>query len=344
MDSLDIQKQSIKKLQSEGDDVKIRNWMLFLIIVSILLLSSCKDKVHDPIAKNRSFVATLNIKENSIDFISEKGKRLTRWYLEQPYIGGFLHGDGDTLVLYGPDLETVDFYSLELGNIKTTFNTGRGITNGVYLPSISKFAFTDKERNEVRFFDLNGEETNSVKTEMYPMDMKAGESFLYVVAFQGTSLAVIDVNQYEVIDEIEIPSSTAGILLREEEGEIWMGGHGKGDEPQSEVYIYSLKEHALQDELSAPLMPVGFYEDDRGIYVLSHGSNMIYRFDQDKKLQKKKEVGANPFAVDAFDDKIVVAGFDSEELYWLHPESLAVEHLVKVGKGPFVIFTREKVK
>ncbi len=267
--------------------MRMRNWTLLLALV--VLLSSCKDKLHDPIAKNKPFVATLNIKENSIDFINEKGKRFTRWYLEQPYIGGFLHGDGDTLVLFGPDLETVDFYSLETGSLKTTFPTGRGITNGVYIPSKSEFAFTDKERNEVRFFDLNGEETNHVKTEMYPMDMQADDSFLYVVAFQGTTMSVIDLDHYEIVEDIEIPSSTAGVLLREEVEEIWLGGHGKGNEPQSEVYIYSLKDFNLKDELSAPLMPVGFHEDDHGIYVLSHGSNSLYLFDKHKNLKKRRK-------------------------------------------------------
>ncbi|MFK4998332.1 hypothetical protein ACI2OX_16495 [Bacillus sp. N9] len=41
---------------------------------------------------------------------------------------------------------------------------------------------------------------------------------------------------------------------------------------------------------------------------------------------------------------VMVAGFDSDTLYWLDPETLKIERQAEVGKGPFVIFTREKVE
>ncbi|MBS4198257.1 WD40 repeat domain-containing protein [Bacillus sp. FJAT-49732] len=324
--------------------MKIYNFITTCTIAIVIFLTGCQEKKQTPITDNKPFVATLNVRENSMDFVDENGEELTKWNFNKMYTGGFLHTDGDTLVLYGPEADGVDFYSVKTGKIGRTIKTGKGIVNGTYIRSISKIAFADKNRNEIRFFDGKGRETNSVKTDNYPMAMAADDQHLYVAAFQGERLSVINLNTIKITDEIAIPSSSVGMLLREDEKELWIGGHGVGNKAKSFISVFSLKDRALKEEIPAPLMPVDFYENKQGIYALSHGTNMLYRFNHDKQLIQKIEVGANPFSINFFHGKLIVAGFDSEELYWIDPDSLKIEMTTKVGKGPFVIFVREKVK
>ncbi|GIN20843.1 MAG TPA: hypothetical protein DEO65_15005 [Bacillus bacterium] len=317
--------------------------LLFISLTCFFILSGCQGKKQQPIDEGQSFAATLNVGDFSIDFLNEDGKVFARWELSKAYTGAALLPDGDTLVLYGPEVEEVDFYSLKKGSVIKHFKTGKGISNVIYLEASAEFAVADKAQNKVRFFNEIGKETESVKTPDYPMAMETDGERLYVATFKGAKLSVINLKKHETEKEFDINASTAGMLLREKEKEIWIGGHGKGDKPQSAISVYELDSGTLKDQLSAPLMPVDFFENANGIYALSHGTNMLYQYNSSKKLLKKIEVGANPFVIDSFDGKLIVAGFDSEKLYWINPETLDIERTADVGKGPFVIFTREKV-
>lgn len=327
---------------TEGERVKKKIHLLFILFV--IFLPGCQEKKYQPVKEGSEFAATLNLGEFSIDYFNKDGKKFARWKLNKAYTGAKLLPDGNTLLLFGPDLETVDFYSLKTGKHIKSFKTGKGIVNGIYIKNNSEFAFADKERNEIRFLNKNGEEIRTVKTKQYPLEMETDGRYVYAASFKGKALAFINLDDYSIENEISIPASSTGMLLRSNEGELWIGGHGEGTEPQSAIAVYSLKTHALKEKIPAPLMPVDFYENNHGLYALSHGTNMLYRFDFNKKLNRQTEVGANPFAIDSLAGKLIVAGFDSDEVYWVDPETLVVEGKTKVGKGPFVIFTREKVE
>lgn len=327
--------------ENEGETMgKLR--LIFICLACFFILSGCQEKKQQPIDERESFAATLNVGDFSIDFLNAAGEKFARWELKKPYTGATLLPDGDTLILYGPEIEEVNFYSLKNGSLKKSFKCGKGISNVLYLEPDAEFAFADKIQNKVRFFDENGKETNSVKTSDYPMAMGTDGKKLYVASFKGAKLSVINLRSHETEDEFNIPASTAGMLLREKE--LWIGGHGKGDKPQSAISIYSLETGTLKEELPAPLMPVDFFENENGIYALSHGTNMLYHYNAHYELMNEAEVGANPFAIDSLGGKLVVAGFDSEKMYWINPDTLDIEETADVGKGPFVIFTREKVK
>ena len=54
------------------------------------------------------------------------------------------------------------------------------------------------------------------------------------------------------------------------------------------------------------------------------------------------KVGANPFEIQMFNGKLIIAGYDSNDLYIIDPDTLKIENKVKVGKGPFQIVPRER--
>ncbi|MFS0645305.1 YncE family protein [Siminovitchia sp. 179-K 8D1 HS] len=315
-----------------------------LLFILLIFLTGCQEKNFEPVKEDQDFAATLNVRDFSIHFLDQNGNRFARWELDKTYTGAKLLPDGDTLLLFGPELEAVDFYSLKTGKRQHSFKTGKGIVNGIYLEHNSDFAFADKERNEVRFFDQDGKEIKRVKTKPYPLEMEADGRHIYVASFKGKTLAFINADDYSIEKEIPIPASSTGMLLRHKDDELWIGGHGEGTKPQSSIAVYSLKTHELKEKIPAPLMPVDFHENQYGLYALSHGTNRLYRFDFNKKLSGQTEVGVNPFAIDFFAGKLVIAGFDSDEVYWVDPETLEIEGKTKVGKGPFIIFTREKVE
>lgn len=311
------------------------------LMLLFFLLAGCQQHTYQPIPNQQSFVATLNIQEKSITFVDENGEKMTTWDLGKLYTGGWIQADDQTLVLYGPEHHTVDFYSLAKGELEKSWKLGNGITNGMYIEEISRFVFTDKDENAIRFIDQEGKETDSIEVGKYPMTMATAGENLYVSTYQDTKLYIIDFTRFQIEGVIDIPSDSTGLLVRSEDHEIWVGGHGKGTKPRKNVAIYSLSDYTLKEKLSAPLMPINFLENELGIYVLSHGTNKLYHFNDQKEHIQSKDIGANPFALDFFAGKIVVAGFDSNHLYLVNPHNLTIEKQIKVGKGPFTILKRE---
>ena len=52
--------------------------------------------------------------------------------------------------------------------------------------------------------------------------------------------------------EFPINHSSTGALLREDEHEIWIGGHGKGAKMEENVHIYSTENGELKRLINAP--------------------------------------------------------------------------------------------
>lgn len=318
--------------------------LLFACMACLFILAGCREGGHQPIAEDQTFAATLNVDEFSIDFLGEDGEKVGKWRLDKAYTGALILPDGDTLLLYGPELTTADLYSLKKGKRKQQIDTGKGVTNAIFLKGQKEIAFADKNLNQIRFFDRKGTETHIIKTADYPMSMQVDDQgHLYAASFKAAKLHVIDLKRHRVNRSFDIPSSAAGMLIRDHEEEIWIGGHGDGTHPRTTIAVYDLLSGDLKEEIEAPLMPVDFCEKDSGIYALSHGTNKLYLYNENKELLQETEIGANPFAIASLGASLLVAGFDSDTLYWVDPETLEIQMSIPVGKGPFVIFTREKV-
>ena len=114
-----------------------------------------------------------------------------------------------------------------------------------------------------------------------------------------------------------------------------------GTEAEPDIHIYNLKDGSLINTIHAPLMPVNFIEKNGGIFVISHGSNTLYKISRKREEIKSVQVGANPFELSFFHDELIVAGYDSNDIYFIDPNSLQIKHQVNVGKGPFQLIVRE---
>ena len=291
---------------------------------------------------SQSIIVTINIKDMTISFVDgERHKLMEQWEMEKPYSGGLILPDKDTLLLYGKQVETVDLYSLSKGEYVTSWKTGKGIANGKILQNEKEVVFVDQARNLARFFTIDGEETKAISTNQNPFTILEGEDKLYVINLNDEELTIIDKEKKVGLDSMNIHSYAAGALLRESKNELWIGGHGSGTQAEPDIHIYNLEDGSLINTIHAPLMPVNFIEKEGMIYVISHGSNTLYKIPENGEQMKSVQIGANPFEISFFQEELIVAGYDSNDIYFVDPNNLQIKHQVKVGKGPFQLIVRE---
>lgn len=315
--------------------------ILFILFITFIL-TACSNKNYPPVSKDMSLIITINIKDMSVSFVdAERHKEISQWMLEKPYSGGLLLPDQDTLLLYGKGVESVDLYSLSKGELVGSWNTGKGIANGKLLKNRKEIVFADQQRNQVRFFTIDGKEIKSIAAKQNPFTILEGKEKLYVININDEALTIIDKQSKESLDSIQIHSHATGALLWESKNELWIGGHGIGTEAEPDIHVYNLTDGNLLDTIYAPLMPVNFIEKDGYIYVISHGSNTLYKISDSKEKIQSIQIGANPFELSVFRDEIIVAGYDSNDIYFVNPENLEINHQVNVGKGPFQLIVRE---
>jgi hypothetical protein len=312
------------------------------IILLCFILTACSEKDYPPIAKEISMIITINIKDMTVSFVdAERHKKVIQWDMEKPYSGGLILPDQDTLLLYGKGVESVDLYSLSKGELVNSWNTGKGIANGIVLKNKKEIVFADQIRNQARFFTIDGKETKSIAARQNPFTILEGNEKLYVISLNDEELTIIDKQTKERLNSINIHPFATGALLRESENELWIGGHGTGTEAEPDIHVYNLVDGRLLHTIHAPLMPVNFIEKDGSIYVISHGSNTLYKISESGEQIKSLQIGANPFELSVYHDDLIVAGYDSNDIYFVDPTCLEIKHQVNVGKGPFQLIVRE---
>ncbi|MDZ5474637.1 WD40 repeat domain-containing protein [Bacillus sp. 31A1R] len=321
-----------------------RYFLIPCCFLIMLVLTSCENKDFPRIKEIESMAITVNIKDMTLSFIDlHTEMNVNTWKLKNPYSGGILFPDGDSLLLYGKQVETVDLYSLKEGKAIASWETGKGIVNAKYLKKNNEIVFADQHQHAIRFFTLEGKETGKVKTAQNPLTLieKKDSNELYVISFNDEKTTIIDVEKKEKLKEFNIHSSAAGALLRKGMNEMWVGGHGVGEETETQIHVYDSLNGKLLRTISAPMMPINFTQMHDYIFVLSHGSSTLYQLDKDGIEQNSIKVGANPFELKATNEQLLVAGYDSNDIHIVDSYTLEIKTAISVGKGPFQIILRE---
>lgn len=320
--------------------ITLKRWSFFIFsLCQIVWLTGCTEKTFTPIEREKSFIASLNIQEPSLDFIDNEGELMATWLFEKAYSGAELIGN-DRVLLYGNQLENIDLYDLTTGQKLYTKKVDIGTTNVCYSAETKQFFIANNKTNTVMSFDEKGNELARQQLGNYPMSMAATKDKLYVINYKDTKLSVLNIKDLAVEQEWLITKSSHGIAIIEETNEVWIGGHGEGSKPNSTVKRFDLSSGEQLGVIEMPLMPIGLMKADDEILVVSHGRNELYVADFSGIVKWQLRVGANPFVVDKFNDSIVVAGYDDHTLYFI--EDGEVQKTVDVGKGSFQLLVREE--
>lgn len=321
-------------------------WMKYLLFaVCLLFLSACSEKGYEPISENISFAATVNIKDMTVSFVDvERMELFTEWELYKPYTGGIILPDGDSFLLYGKSVETADIFSLKTGEPMASLETGEGIVNA-YVMANGETVLVNQNSGQVLFLDQQLKQTAVVKAGQKPITVaeNGDGSKLFVLSFNNRFLTVVDTVTKTKLDDFPIHPSASGALYVNETGELWLGGHGKGVEIEKNIHIYNPETGTLLRKIEAPTMPVNFLHHGSYVYVLSHGSNQLYKMDMEGNLLASNTIGANPFEIAMTGDgKLMIAGYDSNDLFFIDQQSLNIVKKVEIGSGPFKLVLREK--
>ncbi|MBK5442111.1 YncE family protein [Peribacillus sp. TH24] len=314
------------------------------LLFAVILLSGCnRSDTYTKINKDKSFLATVNIKDTSLTFIDKNYQPFANWDISEPFTGALLLADKDTILLYGKEMEKIQVFSLSAGKLIDSWEIGKGIVNMLLLHDGKSIVAVNQSNHSIYFFNDKGEEQDIVKVGKSPLTVLQGEKAnrLYVINFGDTKCSVINLETKKVDMEFPIHSSSTGTLLREEKDEVWIGGHGVGDQVEENLYIYSAKTGELKQKLKAPTMPIKFIENAEGIFILSHGTSSLYKLNDQYEEVKSRVVGVNPFEMANFKQDVIVAGYDSDEVYVMDAETVEVKKTIKVGQGPFQLMLRE---
>ncbi len=316
---------------------------LFILMIPLLLFTSCSQEKYPKIQEDISLAITINLKDTTLSFIDlDKKIKIADWKMNKPYTGAIILPDNDSILLFGKQVESADLYSLKMGKLINSWKTGKGIVNGKLLQSNKEITLVDQRLNKIRFFDLNGNEKESVQTEQNPLTIiEAKKSHkLYVLSFNKQQLIVIDLKTKDKATGFQIHPSAAGALVNEKEKEIWIGGHGAGAEIEKNIHVYDLETGKLKYTIPAPFMPVNFLCKDGSAFVLSHGSSKLYKLDSKGNILDSVIVGSNPFEMVLTGDSLLITGYDSNDVHLLNPNNLKIIKTIPVGNGPFQIVLR----
>ncbi|RSK28398.1 YncE family protein [Bacillus sp. HMF5848] len=323
----------------------MRKYVILTSIIIVLLLTSCTKSSFEPIPPNMSVVVSVNIKEGSLSFINTDTHELvTEWKLFIPITGAFVLPDPNLIAVYGKQLDGLYIYDLSKGRLKETWDIGQGIVNGTVIEQTGNIFLVDQTIQGVRVFSSTGEEKKQIATGPKPFGIFQGpkQQKTYVINYDDTKLSVVDNTQHKIVDTFTINPSSAGGIVIEDEQEIWLGGHGAGNEIGDTIHIYSLATNELTQTIKAPIMPVNFAANDSAVFSISHGSSTVRKFDRLTKSElAAMQIGSNLFDIKIVDKDLYIASYDSDEIFILDTSDLKIKSKIQVGRGPFRIHVRE---
>jgi YVTN family beta-propeller protein len=323
---------------------EVRKARLFLLILGLFLVYGCEKATFPAVPKRPQILISVNVNDESVEFFDAKtGSALAEWKVKKPIQGAALLRDQRTLLLYGNELDRVYLYDIKTGKATQEWQTGKGIVHALVSNKGDAVFLADDRQNAIRIFKENGQEAGKIAVGDKPLTLLQNDAgtLLYVIDFRNTKAYIVQVDKRRVVRTFSVPKFAVGGLLREEEGELWIGGHGSGNTVETNIHIYSASTGALVKTVKAPVMPVDFAETKEGIYALSHGSSTLRKWDDSGKLESSVIVGANPFTMIGANERLYIASYDSDEIYVVDERTMKIIARWKTGKGPFQLLMAE---
>ncbi|MBW7651168.1 YncE family protein [Anoxybacillus sp. ST4] len=315
----------------------------FFWLMIVMLLTSCTSQTYTPIKRDGAIIGVVNIKEQSLSFIDYNTKQLiTTWQVKKPITKVAILPDGDTIVLFGQDMDEIIAYTLSTGREARRWSVEKGVTD--VLVTERDLLVVNEKKGTVSIMTFDGKVKDVIATPPSPFSVIEDDKHnqWIIIHFKNGAISFIDRTTKRVTRTVDTLNSAVSGFVVPETNELWVGGHGSGTTIQQEAYIHSLVDGRLITRVKAETMPIQFSQTNEAIYVLCHGSNMLYAFDRDtKRLIRELNIGANPFAMTKAKNDLVIASYDSNELLFVDEKTFKQTNTVSVGHGPFYIFFRD---
>lgn len=301
-----------------------------------MILSGCSTAFEGLPKSKNSQIGVFSQLDSTLTFYDEELSELTKWKFEEPYTG--MYGVTENLVLlFGYGMNEAHLYDVTTGEIVASYSSGDGVVSAV--SDQNHIYLANSKTNQVTQFSLQGNELQTIRTGNYPMSMMIADQRLMVVNYQDIHVSVIDLEEWQVVNEWKIPKASQGIHMDEQF--LYIGGHGSRAVVNHAVTILDRQTGEIMTSLDLPLMPIDFTTLDNSVYVISHGSNTLFRI-ENNEIKESMSIAANPFVVEATNESLFVAGYDDDTLYKV--ENMAIVAKTSTGNGPLQIFVREGQK
>ena len=126
------------------------------LILASILLASCSNTTYKKIDEKQPFIASINIKDTSLTFLTEQYAKLAYWDLDIPFMGGLLLSNRDSILLYGKDMDSIEVYSLSEGKRLDSWKVDKGIVKYEVTSRWKKYCRVNQSLNTVFFLMKRG--------------------------------------------------------------------------------------------------------------------------------------------------------------------------------------------
>lgn len=320
--------------------------VIILILAFIwLFMTGCQPVAFTKIPDGASVLAVLNAREQTVSFLNaESGKNIATWKPDFTF-ARMLLTSSHTVLLYGKNAEDVRMLDMRTGKQTGVWKTGKGIANATLSTSGDEIYFADKLHGTVRIYTTAGQQKDEIKVGPSPFTMMEDKAHgkLYVMDLQDANMREIDLATSQVVRTFRLNESPMGGLLAADRGELWIGGHGRGDFPEEEVSVFSSETGQKLRNIHAPFMPVEFVRYGKDVlFVLSHGSNTLRRIAMDTgQSTGELALGANPFGMVSDGRLLYITSYESNQIYVVDPKTMRTLKVLRAGDGPIQMFVRE---
>ncbi|MGG2025838.1 hypothetical protein AB1282_08945 [Gottfriedia sp. S16(2024)] len=326
----------------------MRKISIFSTILLFLFCAGCVSNNMSHIKDSENVLISVNKKVGSLTFLNlDDLHKVTDWNLNRDVSGAELLQNGEDIAVYDPTNPKIDIYHLSTGDHVDSWNAGTGITNIISLKSNRMIAVTNGKKNNITFFNHNGKVLKKIKIGRNPISMVEDTIHhkLYVSLFNERNVIGINLSSFKIEQTIEVPNTSVGLILNKDSSELFVGGHGNGEEENEYVKVYSTTTGKQNKSLHTPLMPISFFQNEDGLFTIAHGTNQIYKLNPNVVNQTKFiEVGSNPYTAIGFKHTAYAASYDLNKLYQINTTTMKIEKEVAVGRGPFQLLLREGIR